>query len=319
VKKFIVKKSVASLALFMTAALPLAISLAASPAYATDYKFNHGQPSIEIDLSVLDQLDPPTPPQQKSVPQNTAPLPFDQADEELPLNQNEIEAVPLEAIPVPSAPSHKARIIKPAPKKPVADKMLLPPPLPPIIAPAQKPAPKHTQKPAPKMTHEAAPKKTQKPEPVKKTAAPLKPSTPKTEAKPAVVKAKPVPLKAEPYAVKEVQSAPLTSPPPVAAASDVTLTFDKLSSTLSPDSEQKLNALLERLSDPAEIRLQIRAYASGEDGSQSSARRMALSRGLMVRSYLMDKGIKPTRVDVRAMGSETDRNPLDRVDLVFVQ
>jgi outer membrane protein OmpA-like peptidoglycan-associated protein len=64
-------------------------------------------------------------------------------------------------------------------------------------------------------------------------------------------------------------------------------------------------------------RLQVRGYAAGEDGSKSSARRIALSRALSVRSYLMDKGVKAKRVDVRAMGSETDRNPLDRVDLIF--
>jgi outer membrane protein OmpA-like peptidoglycan-associated protein len=308
-----VKKIIVSFVLFMTA-LPSALTLTASTAHATDYKFNHGQPSIEIDLSVLDEIAPP------SQPATATPLPPDKADEALPLNQNEIEAVPLEAIPAPSAPlksapSGKARIIKPPPKKPVADKMLLPPPLPSIVTPAQKPAQKETQKPASVKKPVAPPKA---PAPKAKPSAPkAKPSVPKAE--PPVAKAEPVPPKAKPYAVKAVQSAPLASPPPVDTAADVTLTFDKLSSTLSPDSEQKLNALLERLSEPADVRLQIRAYASGEDGSQSSARRMALSRGLMVRSYLMDKGVKPTRVDVRAMGSETDRNPLDRVDLVFVQ
>jgi len=33
----------------------------------------------------------------------------------------------------------------------------------------------------------------------------------------------------------------------------------------------------------------------------------------------MDKGIKAVRLDVRALGSETDQTPIDRVDLVFVR
>ncbi len=46
---------------------------------------------------------------------------------------------------------------------------------------------------------------------------------------------------------------------------------------------------------------------------------MSLSRALMVRSYLADKGIKPVRLDVRALGSKTTRGPNDRVDIIFLR
>ena len=65
------------------------------------------------------------------------------------------------------------------------------------------------------------------------------------------------------------------------------------------------------------VRKSVRGYASGEEGGKTNAKRIALSRALAVRSYLMDKGIKPNRVDVRAYGVESDRAPLDRVDLIF--
>ncbi len=81
----------------------------------------------------------------------------------------------------------------------------------------------------------------------------------------------------------------------------------------------KLASLAAQLADMPDMRLQLRAYAQSDDGGQSSARRMSLSRGLMVRSYLIDKGIKPVRLDVRAMGTESDSGPIDRVDLVFVR
>ena len=43
-----------------------------------------------------------------------------------------------------------------------------------------------------------------------------------------------------------------------------------------------------------------------------------LSRALTIRSYLLDKGVRAHRMDVRALGAKTDREPQDRVDLVFL-
>lgn len=65
-------------------------------------------------------------------------------------------------------------------------------------------------------------------------------------------------------------------------------------------------------------RIQIQAFASAQGrGGISSARRMSLSRALSIRTFLLDQGIEPHRMDVRALGIKTDRTPLDRVDLVF--
>lgn len=105
----------------------------------------------------------------------------------------------------------------------------------------------------------------------------------------------------------------------VPTRSDLTLDFEPTSSALSPQNELKLDTLSEQMQGAPDMRIQIRAYAQGNGEGSSNARRMALSRGLMVRSYLTDKGIKPTRLDVRALGSETDSTPVDRVDLVFVR
>lgn len=103
----------------------------------------------------------------------------------------------------------------------------------------------------------------------------------------------------------------------VPALADLTLTFEASSSDLNPDTQKKLDDVIKQMISSTAGRLQVRAFATGEDGTASSARRVSLSRALSVRSYLMDHGIKPNRVDVRAMGTETDRSPLDRIDLVF--
>lgn len=105
--------------------------------------------------------------------------------------------------------------------------------------------------------------------------------------------------------------------PVVPTLADLTLSFAGNSSDLSPEAQRKLDSIVNQLRGMPDGRIQVRGFASGENGGQSSARRISLSRVLSVRSYLMDKGIKPTRVDVRAQGSDTDRTPLDRVDLLF--
>lgn len=64
-------------------------------------------------------------------------------------------------------------------------------------------------------------------------------------------------------------------------------------------------------------RVQIQAFSSPDNEVRSSARRTALTRALSVREFLIDKGIDAPRMDIRALGMETDRDPLDRIDLVF--
>lgn len=76
--------------------------------------------------------------------------------------------------------------------------------------------------------------------------------------------------------------------------------------------------VIKRLSSDSKYRVQIRSYASRSDGSESSARRTSLSRALVVRSYLLTKGIQPTRIDVRALSDQTQEQPLDRIDMSLI-
>jgi outer membrane protein OmpA-like peptidoglycan-associated protein len=101
--------------------------------------------------------------------------------------------------------------------------------------------------------------------------------------------------------------------------SDVTIAFDKTSSDLSPAAAKNLDTLAAQLKSMPDQRLQILAYATDADGNDSNARRMALSRGLMVRSYLVDKGIKPVNLDVRALGNDPAKAPSDEVVLTFMK
>lgn len=118
---------------------------------------------------------------------------------------------------------------------------------------------------------------------------------------------------------EQIASAATTAAQAVPSHDEMCVMFDTKSSTLSAQAEQYLDNIAQQLNDLPETRIQLRAYADTIGGSESDARRMSLSRALMVRSYLADKGIKPARLDVRALGSKTTRSPNDRVDIIFLR
>lgn len=75
-----------------------------------------------------------------------------------------------------------------------------------------------------------------------------------------------------------------------------------------------LNAAMTR---PAS-RIELQAYGGPKGDKGSDARRLSLKRALAIRQVLIDDGVSPDRIDVRAMGGADDTGPLDRVD-VFVR
>ena len=87
---------------------------------------------------------------------------------------------------------------------------------------------------------------------------------------------------------------------------------------LPADGKAVLDEAATKLKQDDEARLQIVAYASGGDDSGSQARRLSLSRALAVRSYLIDQGVRSTRMDVRALGNHVPSGSADRVDILVV-
>lgn len=76
--------------------------------------------------------------------------------------------------------------------------------------------------------------------------------------------------------------------------------------------------VLPLLKDHPSWKLQIQSFASPTNNEPISARKVSLARALAVRSWLLDKGVEPRRMEVRALGLETDRDPIDRVDMVLI-
>jgi outer membrane protein OmpA-like peptidoglycan-associated protein len=65
-------------------------------------------------------------------------------------------------------------------------------------------------------------------------------------------------------------------------------------------------------------RVELQAFGGNKGDKGSDARRLSLKRALAIRQVLIDDGVSPDRIDVRAMGGADDSGPADRVD-VFVR
>ena len=109
------------------------------------------------------------------------------------------------------------------------------------------------------------------------------------------------------------------APKPAAAPGSSSVAFAAGEANLSTAGKKQLDGLAARLEKQANIRMQLLAYASGENLSASKARRLSLSRALAIRSYLISKGVRSTRIDVRALGNKVPVGRPDRVDLKIIQ
>jgi outer membrane protein OmpA-like peptidoglycan-associated protein len=204
------------------------------------------------------------------------------------------------------------------------------------LAKAEPPAPAPETKPEPKV--EAAKVEAPKVE-LPKVEAP-KVEAPKVEAPKVEAKAEPValpptaltppPLPVAPKAVEAPQQVaalpPAPTPAPAAApvaasrgSDTLTVPFSSESARLPDASHGDLDRLVKRMQKDDGLGLQLLAYAEGDDASASKARRLSLSRALEVRKYLMDQGIRSTRIEVRALGNKLEgAGSADRVDAVLV-
>ncbi|MDH3335152.1 MAG: OmpA family protein [Rhodospirillaceae bacterium] len=95
--------------------------------------------------------------------------------------------------------------------------------------------------------------------------------------------------------------------------------FEPDTAKLPSVARDELSALVKNMGDNENLRLQLLAYAGGADMSASVARRLSLSRALAVRSYLIESGIRSTRIDVRALGNKTTDVDSERVDITVIE
>jgi len=162
--------------------------------------------------------------------------------------------------------------------------------------------------------------------PEKPKAAPPPAPVAKAVKKPGKPKAAPPPAPVA-KAVKKPEAAPAPKeqtalpPAPETTGTGKTLRveFKPTASKFPATAKKGLQALAKKLKGKDNLRLQLMAYAGGKSLSASKARRMSLLRALSVRSFLIESGVRSTRIDVRALGSKTTEKPLNRVDVNIVE
>lgn len=216
--------------------------------------------------------------------------------------------------PEPAAPAPRAAEPSPPPPRAEPKPQVTAPPPPKPVAPAEtaEAAPRTPPAPAPK-----APETPKAPPP----PAPPPPALPTVSA-PAPSGGAPAPKPAGETQVAAATAGPTAAEPAPSsqgASGDVVrVPFDPNQSTLPTSASSGLDALIARLRKDDTLRVQLLAYADGDDDNANKARRLSLSRALAVRAYLIDKQIQSTRMDVRALGNRTKESPKDRVDVVLV-
>ena len=129
--------------------------------------------------------------------------------------------------------------------------------------------------------------------------------------------APPLPAKAEKPVDRQVERQRVAALKPPGSAS-LEVRFRAGSSVLSRDDEKRLKTMARKV-EPTDARLQLKAYAEATGNDTSKARRLSLSRALSVRSFLIENGLRSTRIDVRALGIARDGGPPDRVDVLMLE
>jgi outer membrane protein OmpA-like peptidoglycan-associated protein len=99
----------------------------------------------------------------------------------------------------------------------------------------------------------------------------------------------------------------------------IAVTFEPAGASLPDAAHTMLDSIAGDMGKDDNLRLQLLAYAGGPELSTSKARRLSLSRALAVRSYLIDKGVRSTRIDVRALGDKATEGQPNRVDILFTK
>lgn len=323
-----------AMALGLVLALPAVHGASAQTTYV-------GGGSVIVNMQALDRLGPPLPgfannqdpgssalggPAQKPLLGDSGPAP---ASVKLrPPRATKSAAAPASAAAVAKAPTPAAAPAattprrtggsrgegtSPAPQTPAVVVNLPPPVTDTPSSNAASNAGRPLQLPAPPSAVAAAPS------PVPAPA----PAAPAAVAQAPVIQAPAAPAPAAPRATNPAaQQSALLTPPSVSSAApsagQVNLTFEAGKSDLSGEGSGALEALARALAN-TEDRIQIRAYASASGADAASgARRLSLSRALAVRGFLIDRGIRSTRIDVRALGAPSDNSPPDRVEVAPV-
>ncbi|MBE0531514.1 MAG: OmpA family protein [Rhodospirillales bacterium] len=259
----------------------------------------------ESALRVPAVVQPPAP--QAAAPAQPRPAPAAPA----PTKPQELASAPPPAVEKPQSLTAvpKPQVAVAAPRPPASSAV---PPPPAIERPQAAVAPPKPQAAPDSLPPPAAVEKPQTPAPQTPAAAVPTPPPPPAADSERVAAATPAPSAVEQAALPKTGKA-------TPGGDALKVLFETEEAKLSEQARGELKTIVQEILDKADLRVQLLAYAGGEALSSSKARRLSLSRALAVRSYLIENGLRSTRIDVRALGDKTAEEPVNRVDVNIVE
>ena len=136
---------------------------------------------------------------------------------------------------------------------------------------------------------------------------PVPPMVEEAPIKPAIAEPEPMETASLPPAIRL----------PAGGGQVLRIEFREASTRIPPPAQESLRAVAAAAKE-SDGRLQLKAFAGGSADTASGARRTSLSRALAVRSFLIEQGVRSTRIDVRALGGANDDGPSERVDVLYI-
>ncbi len=233
-----------------------------------------------------------------------------------------IAAVPA-ATPAPAPPAPKVEIDppKPAPAAPAAAA-----PAPPSLSIdlSEPPAASTPAEPPSTETVEIEPPAppaptTIQPPPAAPAIAAVPPAAPQTDepTDPADSSSDETPAAVE--EAEETQVAALNPDAVIETPGQLSILFDPTGSELPAGTAIALDRLAADMAKDESVRIQLLGYADNPGETASQSRRLSLFRALSVRTYLIKKGVRSTRMDVRALGNKSEAGNANRVDIIVPQ
>ena len=182
-----------------------------------------------------------------------------------------------------------------------------PPPAPPVAAAAPPPPPAPVPAPAPAPARAAAPPPAPTPAPAPAPAPVARPAPPAVAAVSPPPAATPAPAPATVTAPANNRGVPVTTAAPDAPSKGgsalASIPFAGQSADLTDTAKAELDRIAKNITDKSLRQVELRAFASG---AEIDSRKIALARALVVRSYLIDRGVK-SRIEVGASAGDGER------------
>lgn len=118
------------------------------------------------------------------------------------------------------------------------------------------------------------------------------------------------------HTIAEPNTHAASRPEPQFEPLNYVLQLEPMINALSPEQKAGIRAAVLPAMNDQTAQLLIHSYATGNDGSESQARRLSLAQALAAKAYLMDLDIPERRIHVLALGDKAPIPPENK--LVFV-